>query len=349
MSVTVSGLTKRFAAGAAPAVAGVGFRAPTGAVTSLLGPSGAGKSTVLRLIAGLEHPDAGAIRVDDRDVTALPVQRRTIGFVFQGYALFQNLTVRRNVAFGLEVRKAPRAEIRDRVDELLRLVQLEDLGDRFPSQLSGGQRQRVAFARALAPRPGVLLLDEPFGALDARVRVELRAWLQRLHEETHVTTVLVTHDQDEALELSQHVVVMLDGRVAQAGAPHEIYDHPATPFVARFVGGANVLRGRVAADEEARFAPAPVPAGAAVHTLVRPHEVKLAKAPEGCCGASLARIQYVRRVGSYVKVSVALPSGEPLEVEMSLPELKALGVREGDAVTVDLRAATLLVADDYVI
>ncbi|HLM47000.1 MAG TPA: ATP-binding cassette domain-containing protein, partial [Myxococcaceae bacterium] len=228
MSVIVEQVTKRFTATGTPAVSDVSFHAPSGAITTLLGPSGAGKSTLLRLIAGLELPDSGSVRIEGVDCTHLPVQQRGIGVVFQSYALFKHMTVRQNIAFGLETRRQPRADIEARVDEMLHLIQLEDLGKRYPSQLSGGQRQRVAFARALAIRPKLLLLDEPFGALDSRVRVELREWLQSLHERTGVTTLLVTHDQEEALEISQHVVVMSDGRVAQAGRPEDIYDRPST-------------------------------------------------------------------------------------------------------------------------
>jgi len=236
MSVVVRGLTKRFFSRGLPAVADVSFKAPTGAITALLGPSGAGKSTVLRLIAGLEIPDAGTIHIDECDCARVPVQKRGVGFVFQSYGLFDHMTVRRNVAFGLEVRKRPKREIDARVGELLALIQLEGFGERRPAQLSGGQRQRVAFARALAVKPKVLLLDEPFGALDAKVRLELREWLRKLHAETHVTTLLVTHDQDEAFSVAERVVVMLDGKVAQEGSPREVLEHPRDERVAAFLG-----------------------------------------------------------------------------------------------------------------
>ena len=227
MSLVVKNLTKRFTARGTPAVADVSFAAPTGGITTLLGPSGSGKSTVLRVVAGLEQPDSGQILFGDDDVTNLPAQKRGLGFVFQSYALFKHMTVRRNIAFGLGVRKVARqGGDRRKVDELLSLVQLDGLGERYPPQLSGGQRQRVAFARALAIEPKMLLLDEPFGALDAQVRVELRDWLRRFHDEHHVTTLLVTHDQEEAAEVSDHVVVMHEGRVAQAGTPREVYDRP---------------------------------------------------------------------------------------------------------------------------
>jgi len=352
MSVAVEGLTRRYPAALTPAVADVSFAAPTGAITSLLGPSGSGKSTVLRLIAGLDRPDAGRVRFGDDDVTALPPQRRGVGFVFQSYALFRHMTVRKNVAFGLDVRGAPKAETDARVDELLALVQLSDLADRHPDQLSGGQRQRIAFARALAIRPKILLLDEPFGALDARVRVELRDWLLRIHEQTHVTTLLVTHDQDEALELSQHVVVMKDGRVVQAGAPREVYDRPATAFVAEFVGNASVLSGSVQggrADLGASVsvdAPAATPDGTSVRAFVRPHEVKLRKATDGHIAS--AKVERAVIVGARVKVTVRLADGAAVTVDLSRDEHDALACGEGDGVMVDLHDAKLFV-EDYAI
>ncbi|MFB3739344.1 MAG: sulfate/molybdate ABC transporter ATP-binding protein, partial [Candidatus Velamenicoccus archaeovorus] len=236
--IRVEHLTKRF--GGFVAVDDVTFTADAGSITALLGPSGSGKSTVLRMIAGLETPTAGRIWIGDEEHTDKSVQERRVGFVFQHYSLFRHMTVSQNVAFGLAVRRAPREEQRARVDELLELVQLTPFRDRYPDQLSGGQRQRVALARALAPRPRVLLLDEPFGALDARVRQDLRRWLDDLHRELGVTSLLVTHDQDEALELANRVVVMHDGRAEQVGSPNAIYNEPATAFVAGFVGSANV-------------------------------------------------------------------------------------------------------------
>lgn len=279
MGILVENLSKGF--GAAPVVDGVSFEAPKGEVTTLLGPSGSGKSTILRLIAGLELPDGGAIRLGGDDITNWPVQKRNCGVVFQQYALFKHMTVAENIGFGLKVRGKSRDEIETRVAELLRLVQLEPWAKRLPPQLSGGQKQRVALARALAPRPEVLLLDEPFGALDAKVRAELRTWLLRLHEEIPVTTLLVTHDQEEAMELSDRVVVLHEGRVEQAGSPDEIYDRPQTPFVASFVGSPNVLHGevrgglaslgslRVAVGVEAGE-------GQTVRAFIRPQDVSLA-------------------------------------------------------------------------
>ena len=235
MSVEVRNLARRFTDDGPPAVSDVSFTAPTGAITAVLGPSGAGKSTVLRIIAGLEEPDAGRVLLSGEDVTGTPVQKRGVGFVFQGYALFGHLTVRENVAFGLRVRRVPRKEAFARADALLARVQLEGLGSRRPNELSGGQRQRVAFARALAVNPRVLLLDEPFGALDAGVRLELGEWLLRLHDETGLTTLLVTHDQPEAFALASHLVVLFDGKVAQAGTPAQMRERPADSRLEAFL------------------------------------------------------------------------------------------------------------------
>src|SRR4051794_29316889 len=242
VGIAVRNLTKRF--GDFRAVDGVSFEVPSGELVALLGPSGSGKSTILRIIAGLEPADTGTVELTGEDATYLPVQRRGVGFVFQHYALFRHMTVRQNVAYGLEVQKLPRAQIRARVDELLALVRLEGYAGRYPAQLSGGQRQRVALARALAPKPKVLLLDEPFGALDAKVRDELRTWLRRLHDETHVTSLIVTHDQQEAFEVADQVVVLNKGKVEQVGPPQELYERPAAPFVTQFLGQVNLLRGR---------------------------------------------------------------------------------------------------------
>jgi sulfate/thiosulfate transport system ATP-binding protein len=349
MSVAVEQLTKQFTAGGSPAVSEVSFQAPAGAITTLLGPSGAGKSTILRIIAGLEAPDAGRVLIDGVDCTNLPAQKRSIGVVFQSYALFRHMTVRENIAFGLNVRKLPRPEVEARVDEMLKLVQLEELGHRSPGQLSGGQRQRVAFARALAIRPRLLLLDEPFGALDTRVRVELREWLHELHKQTGVTTLLVTHDQEEALEISQHVVIMEAGRVAQAGPPAEIYDRPITPFVASFVGGTSVLNGRIhegRAQVGSLIVAAPKSAreGEAVRAYVRPHDIKLVKTASGNGGAP-GRVERLKPVGGYVKVLLKLPTGDTVTVEVPRTEFDQLGVVEGDAVHADVRTANVFVGD----
>jgi len=349
MSVVVDGLCRRFQRGGPPAVGNVSFSAPDGAITTLLGPSGSGKTTVLRIVAGLEVPDAGSVCVDGRDCTRVPVRERRVGFVFQGYALFPHMSVRENVAFGLEARRVARGETRRRVDELLSLVQLGEFGDRRPSQLSGGQQQRIAFARALATEPRVLLLDEPFGALDARVRVELREWLLRLHEKTHLMTLLVTHDQDEAPEVSQHVVVMHEGRVQQAGAPQELYDRPATPFVASFLGGASALQGRV---EGGRAAVAglhlAVPAGArdgdSFRVFVRPRDVRIAPTT-GPSRATNGLVERLLRIGGMARLDVRLPSGEAVAVEVSQIELERLDVHEGEQVNVDLAAAKVFLED----
>jgi sulfate transport system ATP-binding protein len=335
MSVEVRDLVKTYSSGEdVAAVGGVSFVAPEGKVTSLLGPSGCGKTTLLRLIAGLEEPDAGSISIEGRDVTRVPVKRREVGFVFQSYALFRHMTVRDNIAFGMEIRKTQKSAIDQRVKELLELVQLEGYANRFPAQLSGGQRQRIALARALATNPKVLLLDEPFGALDAQVRVELREWLIEFHEKTGVTTLLVTHDQEEALELSQHVVLLNLGQVAQAGAPHELYDHPANPFVAAFLGGANVLKTRLHGSEARAF--------------VRPHEVRLAKPTPADTDLELGTVDRLARIGGNVKLTVTLPSGDAMSVQVPKLELDRLGIQLGDRVMVDVTSAKVFV-DDYAI
>src|SRR5881275_1265782 len=255
MGITVVEVTKKF--GDFVALDDVSVAIPEGSLTALLGPSGSGKSTLLRVIAGLERPDEGQVLLGDEDVTERPARARGVGMVFQHYAAFKHMTVWDNVAFGLTVRRRPRAEIRDRVHELLELVQLEGLANRYPAQLSGGQRQRMALVRALAVEPGVLLLDEPFGALDARVRKELRAWLRRMHEETHVTTVIVTHDQEEAMEVADRIAVMNLGRIEQTGKPRDLYEHPANEFVMSFVGPANRLG----------------------DTFIRPHDIEIQLEP----------------------------------------------------------------------
>lgn len=362
MSLTIKNLTKRFTARGTPAVADVSFVAPTGGITTLLGPSGSGKSTVLRVIAGLELPDDGQVLFGERDFTRIPVQSRGVGFVFQSYALFKHMTVRENIGFSLRIRKIDRKTTNAKVDELLSMVQLDGYGERYPSQLSGGQRQRVAFARALAIEPQVLLLDEPFGALDAQVRVELRAWLRHFHDKRHVTTILVTHDQEEAMEVSDHVVVMSEGRVAQAGPPQEVYDSPATPFVASFVGGANLLTGtmqdgRASVGSFAVQVPAgsAAPDGMAVQAFVRPHDVKLTKAhPDGgsdgvanggASDVSVARVERLAWLGGYVKLLLKLSDGASMTVEMQRNEIESLGISEGDLVMADLRQAKVFVED----
>ena len=279
MSIEIRGVGKRF--GSFVALDDVSLSIPRGQLTALLGPSGGGKSTLLRIIAGLEQPDVGEVEIEGVDATHLPPQKRNVGFVFQHYAAFKHMSVARNVAFGLEIRKRPKAEIRARVQELLELVHLEQFADRLPAQLSGGQRQRMALARALAVEPTVLLLDEPFGALDAKVRKELRDWLRRLHDEVHVTTVFVTHDQEEALEVADEIVVINDGRIEQIGSPDDLYDHPANEFVMRFIGPVTQLG----------------------TDYIRPHDLELLASPEP--GATSGTVTRVVRVGAEVRVEVA--------------------------------------------
>ena len=290
--ISVQGLNKRF--GSFHAVQDVSFEAQDGKITAILGPSGSGKSTVLRMIAGLEIPDSGRVTLADEEQTYTTVQERRVGFVFQHYALFRHMTVRDNVAFGLSIRREPKADTRRRVDELLELVQLAPFADRYPDQLSGGQRQRVALARALAPHPRVLLLDEPFGALDARVRQELRRWLDDLHRELGVTSLLVTHDQEEALELANQIVVMHEGKVEQIGTPAEVYNDPASPFVAGFIGAANVISGSVR-DGHLVFGDHRLPGaqhldeGVPAHAYIRPLDIPGSSIPRRRTGTRTTR------------------------------------------------------------
>jgi sulfate transport system ATP-binding protein len=358
MGIVVRDLCKSF--GSAPVVDHVSFEVKAGELVALLGPSGGGKSTILRIIAGLTEPDSGEVLLNGERATRTRVQDRAVGFVFQHYALFRHMTVKENVAFGLAVRGRPRAEVDRTVRELLDLVQLSALGDRYPNELSGGQRQRVALARALAPRPSLLLLDEPFGALDAKVRTELREWIRRLHHERQITSVFVTHDQDEAMDLADRVIVVNHGKVEQMGSPGDIYDHPATEFVASFVGATNVLNGEVR-DGRASLgtlavgAPPGAGDGAGVRAFVRPHDVELSVAPsaEGD-DRPLARARVVRmaRVGFMIRLDLRLADGQPLTVELSKDRVAEIGVEEGDRVVVHLREAKLFVqpdAQDYVI
>ena len=335
MPIRVEGLTKHF--GSFEAVRDVSFTAAAGSITALLGPSGSGKSTVLRMIAGLERPTAGRIWMADDELTAKSVQERAVGFVFQHYALFRHMNVAENVAFGLRIRKEEKAARDARVAELLDLVQMTNFARRYPDQLSGGQRQRVALARALAPRPQVLLLDEPFGALDAKVRQDLRRWLDELHRELGVTSLLVTHDQEEALELANQVVVMHEGRVEQAGSPAAVYDEPATAFVAGFVGAANVLHGSVV-DGYVHLGTFGVPGadhlveGAAAAAYVRPHDVRVSREDTGVRGT----IERKATLGWLARLSIKLPGGEILVAHVPHEELD--GAAEGHEVWVDLRS-----------
>ena len=306
--ISVRSISKRF--GEYRALDDVSLDVPDGSLTALLGPSGSGKSTLLRVIAGLEEPDAGEIVVAGRDATALPAQKRDVGFVFQHYAAFKHMTVFDNVAFGLRIRRCSKADIRARVDELLELTGLSGFSARYPSQLSGGQRQRMALARALAVQPRVLLLDEPFGALDANVRADLRAWLRRLHDEVRVTTVLVTHDQEEAMEVADNLAVLRSGRIEQVGRPREIYEAPANEFVMGFIGPVSALDGR----------------------LVRPHDLRLLDRPEA--GAEEAMVLRVVHLGFQVRAEVVRGNGEELSVLLPASEADALELDSGEIVWV---------------
>jgi sulfate/thiosulfate transport system ATP-binding protein len=308
VAINIRSVSKRF--GGTVAVDDVSLNVAPGSLTALLGPSGGGKSTLLRIVAGLETPDTGTVEIDGEDVTSVPVRERGIGFCFQHYAPFRHLTVRRNVGFGLEVRRRPKPEIRKRVDELMDLVRIGHLADRYPSQLSGGQRQRMALARALAIEPRVLLLDEPFGALDAQVRQQLRAWLRELHEKIAVTTVLVTHDQGEAMEVADRLAIINEGRLEQVGSPAEIYDHPANEFVLKFLGPATEFQG----------------------LPVRPHDLVLHHEP--AAGSRRGRVERVTHLGFEVRVDLRLDDGEAVWVQLSRGNAAELHLAAGDVVFV---------------
>jgi sulfate transport system ATP-binding protein len=304
VAITVSDVNKRF--GDFVALEDINLDVPSGSLTALLGPSGSGKSTLLRVIAGLETPDTGKVEISGEDATKVPVRERGVGFVFQHYAAFKHMTVRDNVAFGLRIRRRSKKEIAERVDELLRLVQLDGFAHRYPSQLSGGQRQRMALARALAVEPKVLLLDEPFGALDARVRKELRTWLRRLHEEVHQTTILVTHDQEEAMEVADNIAVMDHARIQQVGRPRDVYEHPVNEFVMSFVGPVNRLRND-------RF--------------VRPHDIELRAEPNGI--TSEATVLRLVHLGFEVRVELEKEDGEVLSAQVTRETADRLGLETG--------------------
>ena len=320
-AITVIGANKRY--GDFNALDNVDFVVPSGSLTALLGPSGSGKSTLLRAIAGLDQPDTGTITIHGQDVTNVPPQRRGIGFVFQHYAAFKHLTVRDNVAFGLKIRKKSKAEIKEKVDNLLEVVGLAGFQTRYPNQLSGGQRQRMALARALAVDPKVLLLDEPFGALDAKVREDLRAWLRRLHDEVHVTTVLVTHDQAEALDVADRIAVLNKGHLEQVGSPTEVYDRPANAFVMSFLGMVSALNG----------------------ILVRPHDIRVGRNPDMAIafgdgtaqstGVTRATIDRVVYLGFEVRVEMtSATNNAPFTAQITRGDAEALGLKEGDTVYV---------------
>ncbi len=312
MSISVEHISKKF--GDAVALDDVSLQVPTGSLTALLGPSGGGKSTLLRIIAGLDSADSGTVKIEGEDLTSTPARSRGVGFCFQHYAPFRHLSVRRNVAFGLEIRKRPKAEIKARVDELLELVGLSHLGERYPSQLSGGQRQRMALARALAIEPKVLLLDEPFGALDAQVRSQLRQWLRDLHDTLNVTTVLVTHDQEEAMEVSDRLVIINHGRLEQVGTPTDMYDHPANEFVLTFLGSATRLR-----DE-----------------WVRPHDLAIHRVEDGIPPPDSAEglVTRITHLGFEVRVDVELTEGGTCWVQLSRGSAADLGLEEKQRVWV---------------
>lgn len=354
MRIEINDISKCF--GEFCALKEVNLNIPSGKLVALLGPSGSGKTTLLRIIAGLETPDTGTIRFDGEDTTSRHVRDRQVGFVFQHYALFRHMTVFENVAFGLRVkpRKArpPGKEIRERVTRLLQLVQLEALADRYPVQLSGGQRQRIALARALAVEPRILLLDEPFGSLDARVRSELRRWLRRLHDEIHVTSVFVTHDQEEALEVADCVVVMNEGQIEQVGTPEEVYEHPANPFIMNFLGNVNLFQGRVhkglaylggiqlAAPEHLA-----VNDTAAVG-YVRSHDLVVRRTPVDNADID-AKVEHIQAVGSTVRVTLRVGvNRETMEAELTREVFKELALKKGEGVYVRLRNVRIFV-DDY--
>ncbi len=347
MSIDVRNVSKAFDGN--PVLRDVSLEIPEGELVALLGPSGCGKTTLLRIVAGLELPDAGEVRHAGDDVAARSARERNVGVVFQHYALFRHMTVAENVGFALRVRRRPRAEVTARVDELLALVQLDGLRGRFPHQLSGGQRQRVALARALATSPRILLLDEPFGALDARVRQELRRWLRRLHDELHVTSVFVTHDQEEAFEVSDRVVLMNAGRVEQVGSPAHVFEEPASPFVMRFLGAVNVFQGRVEGERahvgELALAAPGAEGRERAHVYVRPHELEIHRA--GIPGSFAARVERLVPLGAAVRVELTAPwHGRPVEVEVDLRRSEALALAPGDAVHLRPRRVRVFPANE---
>jgi sulfate/thiosulfate transport system ATP-binding protein len=318
MAISIRNVTKHF--GDFRALDDVSLDVAPSSLTALLGPSGSGKSTLLRVIAGLEKADIGSVHISGQDATRIPANRRDVGFVFQHYAAFKHMTVAKNIAFGLEIRKRPKKEIRERVAELISLVQLDGFGERYPSQLSGGQRQRMALARALAVEPEVLLLDEPFGALDARVRRDLRAWLRRLHDEVHVTTVFVTHDQEEAMEVADTIVVMNGGRIEQTGSPHDVYEQPVNEFVMGFVGQAHRMGDH----------------------WVRPHDLEIRLEPNGT--TTPATVERVVMLGFEVRVEVRLEDGTQASIQLTRQEARELEVAPGDMVWVRPSASRVFTA-----
>ncbi len=352
MAIEARHIDKTF--GSFTALRDVSLEVNDGELVALLGPSGSGKTTLLRILAGLEHPDpnpASAVLFEGQDVTRQDASDRRVGFVFQHYALFRNMTVFENIAFGLRVRprkvRSSKNEIRDRVTQLLQLIHLESQADRYPAQLSGGQRQRVALARALAIEPKVLLLDEPFGALDAKVRQGLRRWLRRLHDEVHVTSLLVTHDQDEALEVADRVVVMNQARIEQVGTPEQVFHHPASEFVMDFLGNVNLFHGRIEAGK-AVFGPLALDhsgaEGQSARLFVRPHELDIHRHPNGKPSLR-ARVLKVQSAGSQVRVELEAETGDALTVAMAHAQFRESGVNPDDWVFVGLRDVRIFTED----
>lgn len=351
MSITAKNIIKRF--GKKTVLDDVTVEAPAGTLVALLGPSGSGKTTLLRIIAGLEVPDSGSVLYQEDDVTHRTARERNIGFVFQHYALFRHMTVFENVAFGLRVRKWPDQRVRERVADLLRLVRLEEYAERYPSTLSGGQKQRIALVRALAPEPQVMLLDEPFGALDAKVRAELRVWLRKFHDEFHVTSLFVTHDQEEAFEVADKIVVMNQGRIEQTGTPAEVFEHPANAFVMDFLGNVNVfpvqlLNGRAMLGHIEMPLPYVPTGGDEGRVFVRPHELELTRERDAV-SAMEAKITHVNPAGSVVKVRLVVEQfGLMISVDVSPERYSLLRLKIGETVFISPKRARMF-ADDYVI
>jgi sulfate/thiosulfate transport system ATP-binding protein len=335
MTILIENVSKQF--GTFQALNRINLEIAEGKLVALLGPSGSGKSTLLRVIAGLEQPDKGNIYINNQKATHLDVRRRNIGFVFQHYALFKHMTIRQNIAFGLELRKTPRTQVKARVEELLELIQLQGLSDRYPSQLSGGQRQRVALARALAVQPQVMLLDEPFGALDAKVRKELRAWLRRLHDEVHVTSVFVTHDQEEAMEVADEIVIMNHGQIEQVGPPAEVYDRPKTPFVMGFIGPVNVLP-----SDAKLFAGSPF-ASKDSEIFIRPHDIEVqpisVHQDSTKDSAVIAKIERIIHLGWEIQIELLLPDNQLVNAHLTREQYGELALEPGQNVFVRPKAA----------
>ncbi|MDI1482852.1 sulfate/molybdate ABC transporter ATP-binding protein [Polyangium sp. y55x31] len=349
MSIRIQGVSKNF--GSFRALDEVSLDVPSGSLLALLGPSGSGKTTLLRIIAGLEVADRGTVLHHDENITDYEARDRKVGFVFQHYALFRHMTIAENIGYGLRVRGVSKQERQTRVDELLKLIRLEGLGSRYPAQLSGGQRQRVALARALAARPNVLLLDEPFGALDAKVRTELRQWLRKLHEEIQVTSVFVTHDQEEAFEVADHVVIMNEGRIEQVGTPAEVFERPANAFVMDFLGNVNVFHGRVERGRavvsglSVAYPDYQHPEGRDAAVYVRPHELEVEPTPTEA-GSLAAKVLHVNPTGSRTKVELrALDSNQLINVELTPERFAELGLKSGDIVHVSPRRVRVFVPD----